>query len=356
MSEGESRGEMRVGRRRKRLLAIVLMMVAVPVLAVGGYLGWLNHVATSNIQHADLLPGSASITGTLPEPQGTTAGPDEDPLEPSEAGEPGTGGIPITLAVPTESVGENFLLVGSDARAGLAGARSDVIILMHVPVDKHNVTLIHFPRDMYVYIPGHGRNKINAAFAFGGAPLLVQTLQGMLGVKIDHVAMIGFEGFKRMTDAVGGVDVYVEEGGTIDGHVFTVGTMHLNGADALAFVRERKDLSQGDISRGRRQQAFLKALILKAVSRETLTNPGTLASFVDAATSNVVVDRGLDIGQMRSELFAMSGLRSGDVRFVTAPLTGFGRSPYGASIDLVDWPKLARMGTAIREDRLDGYS
>ena len=62
---------------------------------------------------------------------------------------------------------------------------------------------------MYVFIPGHGRNKINAAFAFGGAPLLVDTVQGMLGVKIDHVAMIGFEGFKRMTDAVGGLDVYL---------------------------------------------------------------------------------------------------------------------------------------------------
>ena len=274
-------------------------------------------------------------------------------VDPSE---PGQGDAPAPLPVPTESAGDNYLLIGSDARSGLAGARSDVIMLMHIPDDRHNITLIHFPRDLYVSIPGRGRNKINAAFAFGGAPLLVQTLQGMLGIKIDHVAMIGFEGFKRMTDAVGGVDVYVEEGGSIDGHVFTKGMMHLDGTEALAFVRERYDLSQGDISRGRRQQAFLKALILKAVSRETLTNPGTLASFVDAATSNVVVDRGLDIGQMRSELFAMSGLRSGDVRFVTAPLTGFGRSPYGASIDLVDWPKLARMGTAIREDRLDGYS
>lgn len=88
-------------------------------------------------------------------------------------------------------------------------------------------------------------------------------------MKIDHVAMIGFEGFKRMTDAVGGLDVYVEEGGKIDGHVFTQGMMHLDGEMALAFVRERYDLSQGDISRGRRQQAFLKALMLEAVSVET---------------------------------------------------------------------------------------
>lgn len=337
-------------RRRRRIIAIVVAVLAVPVLALGGYLGWLNHVATTNIQHAELLPGGTAPATALP---GQAGG---DPVDPSEPGAPGEGGIPAPAAVPTDSVGENYLLIGSDARAGLAGARSDVIMLMHVPVDKHNITLVHFPRDLYVYIPGRGRNKINAAFAFGGAPLLVQTLQDMLGVKIDHVAMIGFEGFKRMTDAVGGVDVNVEEGGTIDGHVFVEGTMHLDGATALAFVRERKDLSQGDISRGRRQQAFLKALILKSISRETLGNPATLASFVDAATSNVVVDQALDIGQMRSELISMSGLRGGDVRFVTAPFTGFGRSPYGASIVLVDWTKLAELGAAIREDRLDGYA
>jgi LCP family protein required for cell wall assembly len=339
----------------------LVVILGVPVLAVGGYLGYLNHVVTSNIQQADLLPDAASsaippdaAAGGAGGPAGTpgptpTLPPDTDPSE------PGQGDVPAPLSVPEQSAGENYLLLGSDARAGLGGARSDVIILMHVPQDKHNVTLIHFPRDLYVSIPGRGRNKINAAFAFGGAPLLVQTLQGMLGIKIDHVALIGFEGFKRMTDAVGGVDVYVEEGGTIDGHVFTKGTMHLDGAEALAFVRERYDLSQGDISRGRRQQAFLKALMLKATSRDTITNPARLASFVDAATSNTTVDRGLDVGQMRGELISMAGLRGDDIRFITAPFSGFGRSPYGASIDIVDWTRMAALGRAIRDDVLDGY-
>lgn len=331
------------------------------MLTVGTYLGWLNHVVTTNIQHADLLPTGVDPVGALPTAGATaggeapTVGADGDPIDPFEPGAPGEDGIPLPAAVPAESAGDNYLLVGSDARAGLAGARSDVIILMHVPEDKHNITLIHFPRDMYVYIPGKGRNKINAAFAFGGAPLLVQTLQGMLGAKIDHVAMINFEGFQRMTDAVGGVDVQVEEGGVIDGHEFSVGTMHMDGATALAFVRERKDLSQGDISRGRRQQAFLKALMLKAVSGETLSNPARLATFVDAATRNVVVDRGLDVGRMRSELISMASIGPGDIRFLTAPYTGFGRSPYGASIVVVNWPKIADLGAAIRNDSLDSY-
>lgn len=348
-------------RSRKPWVIGLIVILALPVLVTGGYLGYLNHIVTSNIQQADLLPdanGLAAQPGSGGNGAGgptSTAGPSAALPEDIDPSEPGQGDAPAPQQVPAESAGDNYLLLGSDARAGLGGARSDVIMLMHVPEDRHNVTLIHFPRDLYVPIPGRGRNKINAAFAFGGAPLLVQTLQGMLGIKIDHVAMIGFEGFKRMTDAVGGVDVYVEEGGTIDGHVFTKGMTHLDGTEALAFVRERYDLSQGDISRGRRQQAFLKALMLKATSRDTITNPATLAQFIDAATSNTTVDRGLDVGEMRSKLIGMAGLRGDDIRFITAPFSGFGRSPYGASIDIVDWTKMAALGRAIRDDVLDSY-
>ena len=82
---------------------------------------------------------------------------------------------------------------------------------MHVNKDRTKVHLVHFPRDLYVPIPGHGKDKINAAYAYGGAPLLVRTIQDLVDVPIDHVGLIGFEGFKAMTDAVGGVKVYAEE-------------------------------------------------------------------------------------------------------------------------------------------------
>lgn len=337
-------------------LVVALVVLLVPALAVGGYLGWLNHVATTNVQYADLMPDDGTALPATPGAVAAGAGPSAAAADPEiDAGEPGDGIAPAASLVPAESAGDNYLLVGSDARPGLAGGRSDVIILVHVPVDKHNVTLIHFPRDMYVPIPGKGRNKINAAYAFGGVPLLVQTLQNLMGVKIDHAALIGFEGFKRMIDAVGGVDVIVEEGGSNAGYTFTKGPMHLDGDMALAFVRERYDLSMGDLSRGRRQQAVLKGLLLKAVSAETLTNPARLASFVDAATANTMVDRNLDIGAMRGDLFAMRGLRSGDIRFITAPITGFGSTPGGASIDIVDWNRLSQLGAAIRQDTLDSY-
>jgi LCP family protein required for cell wall assembly len=207
-----------------------------------------------------------------------------------------------------------------------------------------------------VSVPGHGKDKINAAFAYGGAPLLVQTLQGLVGVPIDHVAIVGFDGFQRMTDAVGGVTLYVEEASNSGGVVFTKGYQHVNGAAALAFVRERHQLSEGDISRGRRQQAFIKALLLKALSREVLTNPIELAQFVDAGTSNLTVDQAFTVAQMRSEAFSLRNLRGRDVAFVTAPFTGFGTAPNGGSIDIVDAPGMQALGTALQNDAMSTYT
>ena len=133
-----------------------------------------------------------------------------------------------------------------------------------------------------------------------------------------------------MTDAVGGVDVKVVEPSVSNGFTFTKGVTHMNGDMALAFVRERKQLSEGDISRGRRQLAFIKALMLKALSKDMLTNPIQFKDFVEAATNNLTVDQKLDVGTMRTEALAMRGLRGSDIRFITAPFTGFGTSPTGA--------------------------
>ena len=158
--------------------------------------------------------------------------------------------------------------------------------------------MIHFPRDLYVDIPGPRKNKINAAYAFGGEPLLVQTMEKLLKIRIHHVARTNFEGFKNMTDAVGGVRVYAEEasnGNSSNGGPVAIkkGWNHLDGEQALAFVRERNTLSEGDISRGRRQLAFIKALLLEATSsRDTVANPLNVARLADAATENLVVDEG----------------------------------------------------------------
>lgn len=325
------RANRREKRRNRRVLVAALVLLLVPVLAVGGYLAWLNQIVTNNVKQELLLPDAAAGAGS----------------QPTDA-----GGQPI--AQPADN-GTNYLLIGNDARPGDTGSRSDVMVLVHVPEDHSRVTLIHFPRDLWVPIPGHREAKLNAAYAYGGAPLLVTTMQNLLGIEIDHVAMVGFEGFKRMTDAVGGVDVNVEEASTSQGITFDVGTMHMDGETALAFVRERKQLSEGDISRGRRQQAFIKALMLKTLSADTLTNPIRLKDTIDAATSNLTVDQKLDVGTMRSEAFALRGLRGSDIDFITAPFTGFGMSADGQSIDVVDEAGMTALGEAIRTDALAGY-
>jgi LCP family protein required for cell wall assembly len=322
-----TRASRREKKRNRRILIAALVLILVPVLAVGGYLAWLNHIVSNNVKQELLLP---------------------DALKPKDA----DGNV---IAQPVDN-GMNYLLIGNDARPGDTGSRSDVMVLVHVPEDHSTVQLIHFPRDLWVPIPGHGEAKLNAAYAYGGSPLLVETMQNMLGIEIDHVAMVGFEGFKQMTDAVGGLDVNVEEPSKSNGFTFTKGTMHMNGEMALAFVRERKQLSEGDISRGKRQQAFIKALMLKGLSKDVLLNPAKLADFVDASTSNLTVDQKLDVSDMRSEAFALRGLRGGDIRFITAPFTGFGWSKDGQSIDVTDWPKMKQLGEAIRTDDLDSYN
>ncbi|WP_344194128.1 LCP family protein [Pedococcus aerophilus] len=313
--------------RLRRTLAIVLALVLLVVVGgSAGYLLFLNNKVSSNVQRESLLP-TPGVSGATEAPTKKAAAKDA----------------------------QNFLIIGSDARSGLAGSRSDVIVLMHVSADRKSVNLIHFPRDLYVDLPGRGKDKINAAFAYGGAPLLVQTLQGLVGVPIDHVAIIDFEGFKRMTDAVGGVNVYVEESSASGGYTFTKGYQQMGGAEALAFVRERKDLSEGDISRGKRQQAFIKALMLKSLSKDVLGNPVKLAQFVEAGTSNLTVDEGFSTGDMRSEAVAMRNLRGKDIAFITAPFTGYGTSPAGASIDILDEPGMAALGEALQNDAMDTY-
>lgn len=308
------------------------MLVSLALLigvGVGAYLLFLDRTVAHNVTRESLLPPSA-----------------------------GPGGAASAQEV-AQGPGVNILLVGSDARPGETFSRSDVIVLMHITEDRKKVYLIHFPRDMYVGIPGHGKNKINAAFAFGKTPLLVTTLQGLLHVKIDHAALIGFEGFKRMTDAVGGVRVWAEEASDGSGNggpvVIHKGWNTLDGEEALAFVRERYQLSEGDISRGRRQMAFIKALLLKGLSKETVTNPVTLARFVSAGTQNLTVDQGFDMGEMRSMGLGLRNIRGDDVVFVTAPITGFGTSPSGGSIDVVNEPMLKLLGESLQADAMEDY-
>ncbi|MBM6401523.1 LCP family protein [Phycicoccus sonneratiae] len=318
-------------RRGRRVLLVLVSLLVLVLVAVAGFVGYLGWRVNDNVTQAELLPTAAPPTVDA----------EGDPIQ-----------------VPASGNGTNFLLVGADSRGPNDRGRADVIVLVHVPADPTAIQMVHFPRDLYVSIPGHGKNKINAAYAFGGEPLLVETIQNLVGIKIDHVARTDFDGFKGMTDAVGGVRVYAEEGNDASGNggkAIQKGWNELNGEQALAFVRERYELSEGDISRGRRQMAFVKALLLKATSKQTITNPLAIARFTDAATKNLVVDKGLSIGAMKDYALLLRHIRSSDVVFATAPFTGFGMDPVAGSIDIVDTKGMKLLGEALRKDQMDDY-
>src|SRR5690606_4226712 len=139
-------------------------------------------------------------------------------------------------------------------------------------------------RDNWVHIQGHGDAKINAAVAYGGIPLAVNTVENMIDARIDHVALIDFESFKGLTNAVGGVTVnnpipFTAHHG---GHNFAQGEITLNGEQALGFVRERYAFADGDYQRARNQQIYLKGLIGQILSRDTLTSPAKVSDTFDA--------------------------------------------------------------------------
>ena len=192
----------------------------------------------------------------------------------------------------------NILLLGSDSRdpdkpRGDSGpARTDTIIVMHIPKSHDKAYFVSIPRDLYVFVPksadgqyGGTRAKINAAYAWGGLPLMVQTVEGFSGLRMDHVVVIDFFGFKDVTDALGGVDMNVERDiKSIHSpfRQFKKGPNHFNGEEALDYVRQRYQFPDGDFARMRHQQEFMKALLDKAVSTGTVTNPKKLNAFLQA--------------------------------------------------------------------------
>jgi LCP family protein required for cell wall assembly len=271
-----------------------------------------------------------------------------------------TGGRPAK----TVAGAQNILLLGSDSRdpenkAKAGQWRTDTIILMHIPASHDHAYLISIPRDLYVHIPqsptnpqyGNTREKINAAFAWGGLPLMVQTVEGLTGVRIDHVALVDFGGFKEVTDALGGVDMNIEM--TVKSihkpyRVFHKGMQHLDGAEALDYVRQRKQFPEGDFARMRHQQQFIKAIMDKAASTGTLANPARLNAFLQAVTKAVTVDKDMSVTDMALQF---RNLRSRDLTFMVSPNDG-SADIGGESVVVSDKPKASALYDAVEHDKV----
>jgi LCP family protein required for cell wall assembly len=229
-------------------------------------------------------------------------------------------------------------------------------MLVHLRADRDRAYLVSFPRDFWVPIQGHGNAKLNAAFSFGGPPLLIATVERLTGVRVDHFAILDLEGFRSMTDALGGVDVQVTRTVWAPAQkvLWPAGTHHLDGAWALDFVRQRHNLPGGDLGRIKRQQAFLKALARQVVDRGTLANPLKLNAFLEAATKAVSADASLTIARLRSLALQFRSVRAGDLVFVTAPVAGMGTEGR-ESVVYLDRAKGRPLYWALRADAVEGY-
>ena len=268
-----------------------------------------------------------------------------------------------------ESSAVNYLVVGSDTREGLtraeikrlkvggtevaAGKRSDTMLLIHISKKRDKAAIISIPRDTYALIPEHTNSqgkvvpathsKINSAFNWGGAPLLIDTFEQMSGLRIDHYIEVNFVGFVRMVDALGGVEICTKK--DIDdpkSHlVLPAGRHILDGVDSLKYVRTRQFDGLGDLGRMKRQQEFAGAMLRKATSAGVLLNPVTMVDFINSALASVVTDKGLNQGDLLTLGKQLRNLSASNVRTLTIPLKYYNYSKNGVSAAVLWDPVLA---------------
>lgn len=337
-SENTNSKSLRHARERKQRKAIrdgiILGIVAVFVLIAGTAAMYTFNLARNfdnkRVVADDVFPDEA------------------DRPQAPKPGEPGYGS-------------QNILLLGADVRGRISddidkvgGTRADTIMVMHIPADRENVQVMSIMRDNWVPIKGHGHAKINAALAFGGIPLMVSTVETFIDARIDHVAIIDFDGFKGLTEALGGVTVDSPKAFKAGRYTFSQGPQRLEGGAALAFVRERKAFPDGDYQRARNQQAFLKAVINRFLSRDVLTSPTKISDSVNQFAPFLTVDEGLNARYLGGLGFEMRDLRGADIRFFTSPTLGTGWAEK-QSIVKPDWDRIEELRGHFKNDTLHEY-
>jgi LCP family protein required for cell wall assembly len=223
---------------------------------------------------------------------------------------------------PAAGRGTTWLLVGSDSRGALSpeqqselatggdigNGRTDTIMVVHVPgfASSTPTTLVSIPRDSYVEIPDHGTDKINAAFALGGGPLLAQTVELATGIRVDHYAEIGFGGFAEVVDALGGVTMCPAEPvrDPLAGIDLPAGCQKLDGRNALGYVRTRAT-PRADLDRMVNQREFMSALLHRATSPAVWLNPLRWYPVATGTTDALTVDEGAHVWDLARLAWAL---------------------------------------------------
>ena len=312
------------GRRVAPAGRIVAGLLSLVLLGTTGWGWYLGRVADASVHRTDAIPTS---------------------------GNEGIGGGGADM---------NLLLVGNDSRDGATeeelqelnteanpGLNTDTMILVHVPADGSKASFVSFPRDSYVQIPGHGRDKLNAAYAYGyqdaggaaseedkraaGAQLLIRTISQLTGLQIDHYAEVDLLGFFKLSSVIGGVDVNLcaPAKDRFSGVNLPAGEQTISGSQALAFVRQRHGLPRGDFDRIIRQQVFIAGMIRKMLSDNVLLDLGKQRELVQAAADSLTVDQSLNLLQLAQQ---MQSVTAGSIEFQTVPYVGDDKDDQGRYI------------------------
>ncbi|MGB5795158.1 MAG: LCP family protein, partial [Mycolicibacter algericus] len=263
---------------------------------------------------------------------------------------------------PSQGRGTTWLLVGSDSRAELSAAqqqhlttggdvgngRTDTMLLIHLPATGSGTptTVVSIPRDSYVPIPGYGHDKINAAFALGGAPLLTRTVEQATGLRLDHYIEIGFGGFATLVDALGGVvlcpDEPIED--PLAGLNLPAGCQKLAGQAALGYVRSRAT-PRADLDRMEHQRLFLSALLARVADPTVWLNPLRWYRVPTAAAHAMTVDAGAGV----LDLAALGWALRGATTMLTVPVGEFTYTEAGEAV-VWDHQQAARLFDELSRD------
>ena len=319
-------------RRRGRRIALISggsVLALLLVVAVGGY-ATANHFA-SNVKR---IPGVFTQLDAA-----------HRPVLPAATAKSIT--ILLTGSGTSQPTAQGEGVKGASAEPA---APSGLFALVHFDADLKAASVVSIPSNTEVNIPGHGRSELEDALVLGGPALLIDTIQKLTDVPIDHYSVVSFAGLTSALRPLGGVDVNLPAATTSNGVAFTAGVNHLTADTAIPYVRQS---SLTEEQRVLRQQSLLRAIVAKFVTLNLISNPLKDLSLLDAFTSSLSVDSDFSNAQMYNLAGDLHLLRAGSSTFVTAPVTSSGGEKTAVQLD---GPVASQLWQSIRNDSVATFA